>query len=131
MTRGGLESRDQRGKVERKNPPRWWWWWCRLPGARTFERGADALDAFFVRHGGDRGALRRGLGGLADASLGATAAVPLRHFRPRAVPVPLSPTPAAAASRGLGSAGGGCVASVGMGLGSWFGPVGKVVGPET
>jgi hypothetical protein len=85
--------RDQREKVERKNPPRRWWWWCRLPGARTFERGADALDAFFVRHGGDRGALRRGFGGLADVSLGATAAaaaaVPLRHFRPRAVPLPL------------------------------------------
>lgn len=88
------------------------------PHRGMFERGADALDAFFVRHGGDRGALRRGLGGLADASLGATAAVPLRHFRPRAVPVPLSPTPAAAASRGLGSAGGGCVASAGEGGGN-------------
>lgn len=56
-------------------------WWCR---ARTFERGADALDAFFVRHGAEGGALRfGGLGPHADARRGA-AAVALRHFCPSA-----------------------------------------------
>jgi hypothetical protein len=111
-------------------------WWCR---ARTFERGADALDAFFVRHGAYGGALRLGgLGPHADARRGAAAAaaVPLRHF--------LSPCPSpppAAASRGLVRFSRRPVAAL---VGSGFGPVGcairhaaqgfmgrEVVGPKT